>query len=189
MLLERELAALGFDVDGVATHEVAGQDFPRGRIFELGLDRALKRTRALHRIEADVANQHRALRATVSYSIARPLPSKFKRRTRRLPVTACFQMPRARSCRAGQYPSACQLLLRAIYHTPIAGHASTVARAGTASTRSHPLRMGILGCQNFLYRCIRGDALKERFQLCEAGQVELHVLGPAQHHKQVRVGN
>src|SRR5690606_11765529 len=56
-LAEHQPAGLGVDMDGVAAAELAGQDLLRQRVLELGLDRALERARAVHRVEADVAEQ------------------------------------------------------------------------------------------------------------------------------------
>src|SRR5690606_7482323 len=54
---EHQMAAFGVDPDGVAAGELAGLDLLRQRVLDLGLDRALERTRAVHRVETDVAQQ------------------------------------------------------------------------------------------------------------------------------------
>src|SRR5690348_5265059 len=57
-LAEHQLAAFCIRMDGVAGAEFAGQNFLRERVFQLRLDRALQRTRAIDRIEAGIAQQH-----------------------------------------------------------------------------------------------------------------------------------
>lgn len=52
---EHQLPALGIDLHRVASAELAGQDASRQRVLQLLLHRALERTRAVHRIEADIA--------------------------------------------------------------------------------------------------------------------------------------
>jgi hypothetical protein len=56
-LAKHQRPALGLDPHRVARTELAGQDLLRQRILQLLLDRALERTRAVDRIEADVAEQ------------------------------------------------------------------------------------------------------------------------------------
>src|SRR5512135_3372034 len=51
------MPALGVDADRVAGLELAFENLLRKRIFQLLLDSALERTRAVNRIEADVAEQ------------------------------------------------------------------------------------------------------------------------------------
>jgi hypothetical protein len=55
--LEHQLAASGVDLHGVAAGELAGEDALRQRVLQLLLDRALERPRAVHGVEADVAQQ------------------------------------------------------------------------------------------------------------------------------------
>ena len=54
---EREMPAFGVDMNGVAAAELAAEDLLRQRVLQLLLDRALERTRAVHRVEADIAQQ------------------------------------------------------------------------------------------------------------------------------------
>jgi len=61
----------GFDPDGVAADEFAGEDFLRLRIFELRLDRALQRARAVDRIETDVRCGARSFAASAERRPAR----------------------------------------------------------------------------------------------------------------------
>src|ERR1700740_309702 len=56
-LAEGELAAARADADPVARHEFALQDTRRERVLDLLLDGALQRPRAVHRIEAGLAEQ------------------------------------------------------------------------------------------------------------------------------------
>src|SRR5690606_21077492 len=56
-LHEHQLALGRIDPDHIAVEELAGQDLLRQRILQLRLDRTLERAGAVHRIEADVAQQ------------------------------------------------------------------------------------------------------------------------------------
>ena len=59
---ERQHHAVGVDANRVARAELAGQDAIGQRILQLLLDRALQRARAVHRVEADVAEQRQRAR-------------------------------------------------------------------------------------------------------------------------------
>src|SRR5688500_3897801 len=54
---EHQLPALGIHAYYISAAERAGQDLLRQRVLELLLERALERAGAVHRIEADVAQQ------------------------------------------------------------------------------------------------------------------------------------
>src|SRR3546814_10229135 len=56
-LFEHQVPTFGIHAHRVAIAELPGQDLRRQRILQLLLDRALERTRAVDRVEADVAEQ------------------------------------------------------------------------------------------------------------------------------------
>ncbi len=70
-LREGQHHAVGVDHDGVAGAELAAEDAVRQRVLQLLLDRALERARAVHRVEADVAEQGQRAFATARSLICR----------------------------------------------------------------------------------------------------------------------